>query len=366
MLWSRRWRRRAPSAAIPASIGSAALRERRRGLDAAALRRVARRGAARRVRGHQGVRGQRGVVPAAAHPGPRHRAGPGRWPTPPMPWGPGWPAAGWWRCPPRPDGESRLWRPSPTTTPGGPCACGSTARPTPPARSPTWERRRPGAGRGRARALRRVLRRVHLGPRRRPPSCSTGTDGVVAVHSLSKRSNLAGAARRVLRRRRRAGRVPGRDAQARRAHGAGPGAGGRRGGLGRRRPCRGATPALSPPPRPSGRDPARARARAWRCPPAASTCGCRRRPGPRRRRRRGAWRRRGCSEALAESAGMLVSPGEFYGDAGGGVRAYRRGPARRPHRAGGDAPGGVGPPRPDRRGGRCGGAPPAGGGGVAR
>ena len=53
-------------------------------------------------------------------------------------------------------------------------------------------RRRLGPGPRRAGVLRRVLRRLHLG---RPPRTilQHGTEGVVAVHSLSKRSNLAGA-----------------------------------------------------------------------------------------------------------------------------------------------------------------------------
>ena len=64
--------------------------------------------------------------------------------------------------------------------------------------NPTGRSDRPGGGGGLgsaargAGALRRVLRRVHLGrpapDRPRPP----GSEGVVAVHSLSKRSNLAG------------------------------------------------------------------------------------------------------------------------------------------------------------------------------
>ena len=49
---------------------------------------------------------------------------------------------------------------------------------------------------GRARAVpvlsRRVLRRVHLGRGAPTSIVQDGTDGVVAVHSLSKRSNLAG------------------------------------------------------------------------------------------------------------------------------------------------------------------------------
>ena len=44
-----------------------------------------------------------------------------------------------------------------------------------------------------------------------------GSDGVVAVHSLSKRSNLAGVRGRLLRRRRRPRPLPVRGAQARRA-----------------------------------------------------------------------------------------------------------------------------------------------------
>ena len=42
-------------------------------------------------------------------------------------------------------------------------------------------------------ALRRVLRRVHLGRTGRRPILRTGTAGVLAVHSLSKRDNFAGA-----------------------------------------------------------------------------------------------------------------------------------------------------------------------------
>ncbi len=49
--------------------------------------------------------------------------------------------------------------------------------------SPAW----------RAGVQRRVLRRVHLGTAHRRTILEHGLDGVVAVHSLSKRSNLAGA-----------------------------------------------------------------------------------------------------------------------------------------------------------------------------
>ena len=101
-------------------------------------------------------------------------------------------------------------------------------------------RRRVGPGPRRAGVLRRVLRRVHVGRARPQRSSQHGLDGVVAVHSLSKRSNLAG------------GRVgfyagdpelvalPPGGAQARRDDGARPGAGGRRRRPRRRRPRRGA------------------------------------------------------------------------------------------------------------------------------
>ena len=53
-------------------------------------------------------------------------------------------------------------------------------------------RRRVGPGQRRAGVLRRVLRRVHLGRAAAARILEHGLDGVVAVHSLSKRSNLAG------------------------------------------------------------------------------------------------------------------------------------------------------------------------------
>ena len=54
-------------------------------------------------------------------------------------------------------------------------------------------RRRVGPRARRAGALRRVLRRVHLDRPGRRRSCASGTTGVLAVHSLSKRDNFAGA-----------------------------------------------------------------------------------------------------------------------------------------------------------------------------
>ena len=67
--------------------------------------------------------------------------------------------------------------------------------PAQPDRRAARPRRRRGVGprARRAGALGRVLRRVHLDRRRRPRSCASGTAGVLAVHSLSKRDNFAGA-----------------------------------------------------------------------------------------------------------------------------------------------------------------------------
>ncbi len=155
-------------------------------------------------------------------------------------------------------------------------------------------------------------------------------------------------ARRVLRRRRRAGRVPGRDAQARRPHGAGPGRRPRRPWPWTTTPMwsaqRGAIATASPVwPRSCGSAGLEVAMPAggfylWVPVPAwAEALGA-------AEGRAGAWV---LTTALAESAGMLVSPGRVLRRSGGGVRAHRRGPARRPHRVGGDAPGGVGPPRPD-------------------
>ena len=278
----------------PASIGSAALP---RAAAAGWMRRrfaVSRRpDAGGRVRRHQGVRGHaRRGSSGCARPGATPCSYPAvAYPTYAM----GARLAGCRAvavpaaCRRRP----RPRRPSPPTTPSAPCACGSTPRPTRPGRSSdlgaaaAW-----GRAHGVPGVLRRVLRRVHLGRPADAPSLQHGTDGrggrALAVEALEP----GRGARRVLRRRRRAGRVPGRGAPARRAHGA-------------RARCRPPpwwpstttttsrrSAALPRPPGPAGRDPARRRARRSRCPPAASTCGCRCRPGPRRRRaegRAGAW-----------------------------------------------------------------------------
>ena len=130
------------------------------------------------------------------------------------------------------------WRPSTRPTPPGRCACGSTRPATRPAASTTSARRpRWGRAHGVPVCQRRVLRRVHLGRAAPHRSSSTALDGVLAVHSLSKRSNLAGRAGRLLRRRRRPGRATSREV---RKHAGfmvpGPGAGRRGRRLGRRRP----------------------------------------------------------------------------------------------------------------------------------
>ena len=133
---------------------------------------------------------------------------------------------------------------------------------------------------------------------------------MVAVHSLSKRSNLAGVRVGLLRRRPRAGRLPARGAPARRAHGA------------------------------------RARSRRPRRSPWPTTTTSRR-SGRRYRERlaflAGVLDARGCpvalpdggfylwvpvppaladgwalAEALAAGGGLLVSPGDLYGAAGAG------------------------------------------------
>ena len=69
-----------------------------------------------------------------------------------------------------------------------------------------------------------------------------------------------------------------------------------------------------------GRRPHRGRGARSTCRPAASTCGSRSPPaGPT------AW---ALAEDLAEAGGLLVSPGELYGEAGRRPRPRRRGPAR--------------------------------------
>ena len=135
----------------------------------------------------------------------------------------------------------------------------------------------------------------------------SGIDGVVAVHSLSKRSNMAGV---------RAGFYAGDPELVRYLRGVrqhaglmvpGPGAGRRGGGPGRRRPCGQSAPALPRAAHLHGRRPQRRRlpgrpARRWLLPVGA---------GP-----RGLARRLGHGGGPGPAGGLLVSPGELYGPAG--------------------------------------------------
>ncbi|MDZ7733715.1 MAG: hypothetical protein U5R31_12105 [Acidimicrobiia bacterium] len=133
-----------------------------------------------------------------------------------------------------------------------------------------------------------------------------GLEGLVAVHSLSKRSNLAGVLRRVLRRRPRPGALPERGRAARRAHArrAGPGGGDRR--ARRAHPRRDAAPAVR-----GGRLEVLRR--------ALDTAGIEADlPGGgfylwARAPDGDAW---GLAGRLADEAGALVSPGSSYGPAG--------------------------------------------------
>ena len=220
---------------------------------------------------------------------------------------------------PTPTGPSMLWVNSPSNPTGvltdldevAAVGDGSTASPSSPTSATPSS---PGTG-------------------RRPPCWPPGVDGVVAVHSLSKRSNLAGV---------RAGFFAGDPelvgflADVRRHAGLmvpGPVQAGGGGRLRRRRPCRSASgPGTRSAwtflrrdarPQPGCRRP---------CPPAASTSGCRYPvtvPGG----RDGSWPRR-----LALDGGLLVSPGDLYGPDGAGLRPGGRGPTDGAPGAGGRAP----------------------------
>ena len=182
----------------------------------------------------------------------------------------------------------RVRRPRPRSVRSGSGWSGSTRRPTRPAgscRSSTCARSSPGPA---------------SAARSWPPTSATSscgwdadagvgaasgrsaaatTRGLLAVHSLSKRSNLAGYRAGVRRRRPGAGARAARGAQARRDDGARPGAGGDGRRARRRRARRGAAGAL-PAPRGAapGPDPAGFRIdhseRACTCgPPATRTAG---------------------------------------------------------------------------------------------
>ena len=205
-------------------------------------------------------------------------------------------------------------------------ACsGSTTRATRPAstadaRRDARRRSRGRATRGIDRRERRVLRRVHLRrrrarPPRRSPRSTAGADGVLAVHSLSKRSNMAGLRAGFVAGDRELVALPRRDPQARRADDAGAGAG-RRGRRARRRRARrraaGPLRARGEPSRSPALDARgpRARRRAVDLLPVAA----------RRRRRR---RRLGDRRASSPRPGLLVAPGDLYGAGGRRPRAAR-------------------------------------------
>ncbi len=138
-----------------------------------------------------------------------------------------------------------------------------------------------------------------------------GSDGVVAVHSLSKRSNLAGV---------RVGFFAGDPElveflRAVRQHAGlmvpGPGPGGRRGGPGRRRPRGGAAGPLPRAARVPGRSPRRRPAARCDLPEGGFYLWV---PVP-AERWPDAW---AMAEALATDGGLLVSPGDLYGEGGAG------------------------------------------------
>ena len=127
--------------------------------------------------------------------------------TRPTRWAPPWPAAGPWPCRPTPTGASTS-TPSIQPTRRGRCACWVNSPGNPTGR-PRRPRRRGGVGPGprRAGVQRRVLRRVHLG--RAAPR-------TILEHGARRRGRRALALEalepgrrpgRLLRRRRRAGRV---------------------------------------------------------------------------------------------------------------------------------------------------------------
>ena len=291
----------------PPSIGTRGLPRGRRRLAGPSGRRRRRPVRGRGVHRHQGVRGRPAAVAAPAPPEPRHRAVPGGQLPELRDGRHAGRAAGPCRCRSTTSGASTS-RPSTRPTPTGPCACGSTRRATRPADSTTWARPPPGVGPTGCPSSATSATSSSRGRGRPGRSSSTAPTGVVAVHSLSKRSNLAGA---------RAGFYAG-DADLVgylsevRKH-AGfmvPG------------PVQAAAVAASSDDehvdrqRAEYRAPARAPAATCsrpgastsRCPRAASTSGS---PAP----DGDAW---AFSRRLATEAGVLASPGEFYGEAGAG------------------------------------------------
>ena len=200
-------------------------------------------------------------------------------------------------------------------TPTGRCCSGSTTRATPPARSPaptgcstrsTWARAR-GIIVASDECYAEFTYDADGAPAAPVTALAAGADGVLAVHSLSKRSNMAGLRAGFVAGDRDARRLPRRDAQARRADDAGAGAG-RGGRRARRRRAR---------PRAAG--PLRAPARGGARPRSSARAGARRRPVhllPVAARRRPARATAGRSPPSSPTTGLLVAPGDFYGAAG--------------------------------------------------
>ena len=269
------------------------------------------RRARRRVRRHQGARRVAAAPPAPAQPAARHRAvSRGRVSR----------ATRWARCSPAAarcrSRSTREWHLDLDAIADADAeralrAVGQRARQPHVVGRPTRRTSREVADVGARRAA-SSSRATSATPSSRPSrrrSSSSGLDGVLAMHSVSKRSNLAGHARRLLRRRPRSRHVPRRDPQARRAHGADADAG--RGGRRARR--RRARRRCSAPATPSG---------ARSCVDALAPLGLVHDGGAvlvlplaaRRRRRRRRLGDRGRSSRT--TAGLLVAPGDLYGAAG--------------------------------------------------
>ena len=255
---------------------------------------------------HQGARGRAAAVAAPARPDARHRAVPGGQ-LPDLRDGrharrlPGRAGARRRRVAARSRRDRRGRR-----RPGA-RACGSTRRATRPARSTTSARPRPGAGHAGVPVLSDecYVEFTWDGP---PHTIlEHGTDGVLAVHSLSKRVEPRRRPGRLLRRRRRArARTCPRSASTPGSWCPGPVQAAAVAALERRRPRRRAARALP-----------RAAERLRRDPRAAARASTRPLPdggfylwvagaGRRRLGPRPAPRRRGRAS--------LASPGEFYGD----------------------------------------------------
>ena len=175
----------------PPSIGSLDLRTAVAAVDRPPLRRRRPGRSDRRVRRHQGVRRDAAAMAAPQATRPRHRAVPGRR-LPDVRDGcdpgrlPGGSGAAERRRFARPRQPSR--RPTPVAH----WRCGSTARAIPPVRSTTWRRPPRGVGRHDVPVFSDECYVEFTWSDRGRTILEHGLEGVVAVHSLSKRSNLAG------------------------------------------------------------------------------------------------------------------------------------------------------------------------------